>query len=97
MNPFEKYPYLKKVIIYAVFCLLAGILIFNKNGLLKFLKLKSEKDEIVSQVQTQKNEIRKIKKEIDSLYHNDAKIEKVAREKFNMKSPNEKVVKVVEE
>lgn len=86
------------VIIVGLF-FLAGILFlfFNEYGVLKFIKLNKQVNELNEQILKVENENRRLQAEIDSLENKvPAKIEKVAREKYNMMRPGESKV-VVEE
>jgi cell division protein FtsB len=74
-----------------------GFLVFNDFGLIKYLKLKSEVDELNKEVISKEIENKNREAEIDSLEKkNPAKIEKVAREKYGMMKKGEKVIKVEE-
>jgi cell division protein FtsL len=78
---------------------LAGILFlfFNEYGVLKFIKLNKQVNELNEQILKVENENKRLQAEIDSLENKvPAKIEKVAREKYNMMRPGESKV-VVEE
>lgn len=74
-----------------------GFLFFNDSGFVKYLKLKSEVDELNKEVISRENENKDREAEIDSLEKkNPAKIEKVAREKYGMMKKGEKVIRVEE-
>ena len=79
--------------------ILAGslaFLFFNENGILKYLKTKSELKRLDLELQRTAEKVKALEKEIDSLKTSKAKIEKVAREKFHMMKKNEKVFKIEE-
>jgi len=79
---------------------IAGLifLFFNEQGVVKYLKLKNEVSELDSQIKKIDEENKKLKGEIDSLKKKiPAKIERTAREKYDMQRDGEKVIKVVEE
>ncbi|MBA4407513.1 hypothetical protein C0389_09580 [bacterium] len=80
------------------FLLIASIsfLIFNENGILKFLKMKSEMNQLNDQISKAEDRLKAINAEIDSLKTSKEKIERVAREKFDMMKKNEKVFKIEE-
>ena len=70
------------------------ILIFNDFGLIRYFKLKKEHtllDQELSQLLAQQQELRL---EIDKLQYDQNYIEKIAREKFLMVKPGEKIYKV---
>lgn len=79
---------------------IAGLvfLFFNDQGVIKYLKLKSQVKEIKSQTERVTEENKKLEGEIDSLKKKiPAKIERTAREKYDMLREGEKVIKVEEE
>lgn len=78
--------------------LLASItfLFFNENGVLKFLKMKSEMNQLNNEILKAEDRLRILNAEIDSLKTSRKKNEKVAREKFDMMNKNEKVFKIEE-
>jgi cell division protein FtsL len=68
-------------------------LLFNSYGLVKYAKVKGELEELNLRITQIEEENRKLEAEIDSLKRGvPAKIEKVAREKYNMIRPNEKKI-----
>ncbi len=72
-------------------------LFFNDQGVIKYLKLKSQVKEIKSQTEKVSKENKELEGEIDSLKKKiPAKIERTAREKYNMLREGEKAVKVEE-
>jgi cell division protein FtsB len=73
-----------------------SFLFFNENGVLKYLKLKGELRKLDSEIRAAEDSLKMLQSEIDSLNTSDAKIEQVAREKFNMMKKNEKVFKIEE-
>ncbi len=76
--------------IYLAFLIIAVLfLLFNDQGVIKYFKLKAEINELDEKIEQSKREIKQLTAEIDSLKHSDKKIEKIAREKYHMKRPNE--------
>ncbi len=71
-------------------------LIFNQNGIIKFLSLRQELNNLNSQIKNAEDKINSLEMEIDSLNKSKEKIEKVAREKFHMMRTNERVLKIEE-
>lgn len=73
-------------------------ILFNKFGLIKYVKLKKEVDSLIYRTEEVKAENKRLEAEIDSLKKFEpSKIEKIAREKYNMIKPNEKKLDVVVE
>lgn len=80
-------------IIVAVVVIGTLYLLFNSYGLIKYAKVKSDLEELNIRLNQIEEENRKLEAEIDSLKKNvPAKIEKLAREKFNMIRPKEKKI-----
>lgn len=76
---------------------LAAFLVFNKYGLLKYLSLKEEKEELEKRIILVEEENQRFQQQIDSLEKKiPAKIEQIAREKYGMKLKNERVI-IIEE
>lgn len=73
-----------------------AFLFFNENGILKYLKLRSEINKIDSEIKISEDKLKSLQAEIDSLQKSKAEIERVAREKFNMMKKNEKTFKIEE-
>jgi cell division protein FtsB len=73
-------------------------LFFNSQGVVKYLKLKDQVKEIHSRIDSVDEQNKKLEGEADSLSRKvPAKIERVAREKYDMLREGEKVITVVEE
>jgi cell division protein FtsB len=87
-----------KYIIFAV-VFFAGLIymIFNESGVIKYLKLKQQVKSLNEQVSDVDKDNKRIQAEIDSLKNKvPAKIERIAREKYNMIRKGEKTYKVSE-
>ena len=68
-------------------------LIFNNFGVIKYAKVKNELEDLNLRITQLEEENRRLEAEIDSLRRNvPAKIEKIAREKYDMIRPNEKKI-----
>lgn len=81
-----------------LFFITAVILFFNKDGILKYIKLKNDVDKLKRRIAEVEAENKRLEGEIDSLQKKiPAKIEKTAREKYNMIREGETAIKVVEE
>ncbi|MEW6508542.1 MAG: septum formation initiator family protein [Bacteroidota bacterium] len=81
------------------FVIILGIiafLAFNQNGVLKFISLRKELNNINLQIKNAEDKIKALEMEIDSLNTIKEKIEKVAREKYHMMKPKERVLKIEE-
>lgn len=79
--------------------LVVGILyiFFNERGVIKYVGLKSRVDSIQVELENVKLENERLKNEIDSLKRKiPAKMEQVAREKYNMKREGETLIEVEE-
>ena len=85
-----------KIILYVVSVLIVSYLVFNDNGLIKFLKIRSELKSLNEEIKKTEDELTSLENSIKMIKSNRDTIEKVAREKFNMKSRNEKVIIVNE-
>lgn len=72
--------------------LIFAFILFNDYGVINYLKLKYKLDELDSDIEYVENRIKKIEKEIDSLQNSNFKLEKVAREKYNMIRKGEKTL-----
>ncbi|MBN2571291.1 MAG: septum formation initiator family protein [Ignavibacteriales bacterium] len=77
-----------------ILLIILSFFIFSDYGLLRFLSLSNEIDELNTKIEKSEKKIDKSNKEIDSLKTSDAKIEKVARERYYMRRANEKVIKI---
>lgn len=73
-----------------------SFLILNENGVLKYLRMKSELRQLNEEISAAEDRLKALNTEIDSLKTSRVKIEKVAREKFDMMKKNEKVFKIEE-
>ena len=84
---------IKFYIIASVVVLGTLYLLFNSYGVIKFAKVKGELDDLNIRITQLEEENRKLEAEIDSLKRNvPAKIEKIAREQYDMIRPNEKKI-----
>ena len=91
----------RKFVLYLfIVIIVIGVLyiFFNERGVIKFYGLKSQVDSMQVELERVKLENERLKNEIDSLQKNiPAKMEQVAREKYNMKRESETVIEVEEE
>ncbi|GMU96145.1 FtsB family cell division protein [Ignavibacterium album] len=73
-------------------------LLFNSYGVIKYVRLKSELNELNEKIQKLEEENKNLEAEIDSIKKGyPSKIEKIAREKYDMIKPNEKKIEFEEE
>ena len=73
-----------------------AILLFNDFGLLQLIKLQRQHQKLEHSLNELLSQQDKLKSEIDQLQTNNEYIEKIAREKFMMVLPGEKVYRVQE-
>ena len=71
-----------------------GYLFFEEYGFYRRIELNSQIDSLKSEIAYSEKTIKKLNSEIDSLKNNYDKIERVAREKYNFRKANEKVIDV---
>jgi cell division protein FtsB len=74
-----------------------SLLMFSDRGLINLWLLKKEKLEIQNKINDLRNQIAMLEKEEEKLKFDEKYIEKIAREKFKMVKPGERVFKVTEE
>ena len=88
----------KKLVMYSfIVIIVLGLLyiLFNERGLIKYYGLKSRVDSMQVELDKIKLENEQLKNEIDSLQKKiPAKVEQVAREKYNMKREGETLIEV---
>ncbi len=78
-------------------CLSVGcilLLLFSDRGFIVLWNLKKEKIEIQEDINSLRQQIASLEKEAEKLEFDEKYIEKIAREKFRMSKPGEKVFKV---
>ena len=73
-----------------------SLLLFSDRGLINLWSLKKEKLEIQNEINDLRNQIAMLEKEQEKLKFDEKYIEKIAREKFKMVRPGERVFKVKE-
>ena len=71
-----------------------ALLLFSDRGLNNLWSLKKEKLEIQNEINDLRNQIAMLEKEEEKLKFDEKYIEKIAREKFKMVKPGERVFKV---
>ena len=80
------------MVIIVVGCI--SLLLFSDRGLINLWSLKKEKLEIQNEINYLRNQIAMLEKEEEKLKFDEKYIEKIAREKFKMVKPGERVFKV---
>ena len=74
-----------------------ALLLFSDRVLINLWLLKKEKLEIQNEINDLRNQIAMLEKEEEKLKFDEKYIEKIAREKFKMVKPGERVFKVTNE
>ena len=74
-----------------------SLLLFSDRGLINLWSLKKEKLDIQNEINDLRNQITLLEKEEEKLKFDEKYIEKIAREKFKMVKPGERVFKVNDE
>tara|TARA_B100000575_G_scaffold279559_1_gene268069 strand:- start:1300 stop:1551 length:252 start_codon:yes stop_codon:yes gene_type:complete len=72
-----------------------SLLLFSDRGLINLWSLKKEKLEIQNEINNLRNQIALLEKEEEKLKFDEKYIEKIAREKFKMVKPGERVFKII--
>lgn len=87
------------IILFFVIMFILGVFLitFNNEGIIKYFKLRKQLDSLNTQIDSVKQNNVLLQSDIDSLEKKvPAKIEKVAREKYNMIRKGEKEIKIIE-
>ena len=74
--------------------LLLSYLLFANNGIIARVKLERQRTEMIEKVRQAEEETKKLQAQIKALESDKKTIEKVAREKYGMVRPGEKVYRV---
>ena len=82
------------MVLVVVGCL--SLIFFSDRGLINLWSLKKEKLEIQKDINSLRNQIAMLEKEEEKLKFDEKYIEKIAREKFKMVKPGERVFKVAD-
>lgn len=85
---------IKKLLYLALLLLIIIFLLFNEYGVIKYLGIKDDINELNKKIRTTEKKIDSLRSEIDSLNNDLYKIEKVAREKYHMLGENEQALKI---
>ena len=85
-----------KGIVFLIFFSLAIIFIFGDHGIIKLYKIKNERKMIQKKIGELREEKEKLKNEKIKIENDLGYIEKIAREKYKMVKPGEKIFKVID-
>ena len=85
-----------KGIVLLIFFSLAIIFIFGDHGIVKLYNIKNERKIIQKKIVELREEKEKLKNEKNKMENDLDYIEKIAREKYKMVKPGEKIFKVVD-
>tara|TARA_B100000315_G_scaffold99675_1_gene91709 strand:- start:650 stop:973 length:324 start_codon:yes stop_codon:yes gene_type:complete len=84
-------------LIFPIILVIGGmLLIFNDMGIIKWYHLKQERSHIQTEIDQLIIKEKNLTAELDRLEHDDEYIKKIARERFHMVKPGEKVFRVVD-
>jgi cell division protein FtsB len=87
---------IKITVVVIIFFLGTLFILFNDYGLLKYLRLQKEVRESKREIQLVNEQNKLLKNEVDSLERKvPAKIEKTAREKYDMIRKGEKAIQII--
>ena len=84
-----------KGLVFLICFSLVVVFIFGDHGLLKLYKIKNERQLIQKKITSLRKEREKLKSEKIKIENDLSYIEKIAREKYKMVKPGEKIFKVV--
>ena len=87
--------HLYKGIVFLIFFSFAIVFIFGDHGLLKLYKIKNERKIIQKKISQLRQEKEILKNEKSKIENDLNYIEKIAREKYKMVKPGEKIFKVI--
>ena len=85
-----------KGVIFLIGFSLIIVFVFGDHGLLKLYKIKSKRQMIQNKIAILREEREKLKGEKTKIENDLSYIEKIAREKYKMVKPGEKIFKVVD-
>ena len=88
--------HLYKGIVFLMFFSLAIVFIFGDHGVLKLYKIKNERKIIQKKIAQLREEKEILKNEKNKIENDLNYIEKIAREKYKMVKPGEKIFKVID-
>ena len=86
--------FFKGIVLLICFSLII-VFIFGDHGLLKLYKIKSERQMVQKKIAALREEREKLKTEKIKIKNDLSYIEKIAREKYKMVKPGEKIFKII--
>ena len=92
----KKNKFLFRILFLLLTVAILAFLFFNENGILKYMQLKNQLKDLDNEIKASEEHLNALRAEIDSLKNSNVKIEKVARERYHMMLPDERVLKVKE-
>ena len=95
-NIFRYIYHRRKFFVYLLILLaILSYAVFGKKGILQRVELEMENRELKEKLKAEQDKSLMLQKEIEEIKTSDKKIEKVAREKYNMVKDGEEIYKVV--
>ena len=85
-----------KGIVFLIFFSFAMVFIFGDHGILKLYKVKNKRKVIQKKIADLRKEKEKLKSEKSRIENDLDYIEKIAREKYKMVKPGEKIFKIID-
>jgi cell division protein FtsB len=82
------------IIIFILFCISLYVAFFGNKGFFERKKLDNENSTLQKIIYEDSLKSVELKKEIEELENSDKKIEQVAREKYKMTKPGEKIIRI---
>jgi len=82
------------IIIFVLFCISLYMAFFGNKGFFERKKLDAENRAVQEMINDDSLKSLELKKEIEELKNSDKKIEQVAREKYKMTKPGEKIIRI---
>ena len=96
-NSRKKHMTIKNYALILCIALGAMIVLINDFGLIKLIALKKQKYQLTSQLTSLANQQNNLREKIYRLQHDQEYIEKIARERYMMVVPGEKVYRIASE
>jgi len=87
----------KNYAIFLIFSLFIMILLVNEFGLIKLFDLKKQKENLEQEIAFLNQQESNLRNTIYQLQHDQEHIEKIARERYMMALPGEKVYRIIRE